>query len=188
MKRKSLPFLTVVALVCLSSPKLFSQEVVHAVSGVVTAVDPSKSQITLKTNDGSDGDFQYQRELQTSIEFDKSLREGAADPNDFKKVGDHVVAYYFLAPAGRMIVALKDFGPHGLNVASGTVFKNKHHSIAIKTDAGVVETFDIAKDASVETPLGVASGLRYDAEDGTRITVRYSETNGLKTAEFIRAD
>jgi hypothetical protein len=178
----------VLALLCLSSSAAFSQEVVHAVSGVVTAVDHSRNAINIKTNDGSEGDFQYLKELKTSIEFDKSLREGTADPGSFNKVGDHVVAYYFLAPGGRTLVALKDFGPNGLSVASGTVMKDHHHAITIKTDAGASETFEMAKDASVETSVGVEMGSHFDAEEGRRITVRYTVANGVKTAEFIRAD
>ncbi len=163
-----------------------AQQIVHAVSGVVTAVDPAKMAITLKTNDGSVGDFQYEKQLRSDIVFDKELRGGTAVPAGFNKIGDHVVAYYYAGEAGRTLVAIKDFGAAPLQVASGTVVKAKRHEITIKTDDGATETFDIAKDASAETPSGVVSGFKFEADQGTRVTVRYTEANGTKIAEFIR--
>lgn len=165
-----------------------AQQVVHAVTGVVTAVDPAKSLIAVKTNDDSEGDFHYQKQLKADLEFDKNVREGTADPGAFNKVGDHVVAYYIGEGSQRTIVALKDFGATGLSVASGTVVKAKRHAIMLKTDAGATESFDIAKDASAETSVGVVSGFKLDVDPGTRATVRYIESNGLKVAQFIRTD
>ncbi len=165
-----------------------AQEVVHAVTGVVTAVDPAKGLIAIKTNDESEGDFHYKKQLKADIEFDKDVRDGTAAPDSFKKVGDHVVAYYFGEGSQRTIVALKDFGATGLTAASGTVVKSKRHAIVLKTDAGATESFDIAKDASAETPIGVVSGFKLDVDPGTRATVRYTESNGMKIAQFIRTD
>jgi len=185
MRLESLIFLALVGVSCLASQ---AQEVVHAVSGVVTAVHPAENSITVKTNDGSAGEFRYQKDLKADIEFDREVRSGTTEPNGFNKIGDHVVVYYFGEGTQRTIVALKDFGPAPLNVASGTVVKAKHHAVIIKTDAGKTESFDIAKDASAETPIGVVSGLKFDANEGERVTVRYLQTNGLNVAQFIRVN
>jgi hypothetical protein len=185
MRLESLMFLAIVGSSWLG---LHAQEVVHAVSGVVTAVHPADNSITVKTNDGSPGEFRYPKELKTDIEFDKDVRSGTTEPNGFNKIGDHVVVYYFAGGPQRTIVALKDFGPTSLKVASGTVVKTKHHSMIIKTDAGKSESFDIAKDASAETPFGVVSGFKFDATEGQRVTVRYLQANGSNVAQFIRAD
>lgn len=165
-----------------------AQQVVHAVSGVVTAVDPAKSLIAIKTNDDSEGNFHYKKQVKADLEFDKDLREGTAEPDGFNRVGDHVVAYYFGEGTQRTIVALKDFGATGLKAASGTVVKAKRHALVLKTTAGETESFDIAKGASAETPVGVVSGFKLDVDAGTRATVRYTESNGLKIAQFIRTD
>jgi uncharacterized protein YjdB len=167
---------------------LQAQEVVHAVTGVVTAVHPAENSITVKTNDDSAGEFRYPKELKTEIDFDKEVRSGTTEPKEFNKIGDHVVVYYFGAGTQRTIVALKDFGPAGLSVASGTIVKAKRHAVVIKTDAGQTESFDIAKDASAETPFGVVSGLKFDANEGERVTVRYLQTNGSNVAQFIRVN
>ena len=188
MKKVCFERLALVALVGVSYLALQAQEVVHAVSGVVTAVHPEVNSITVKTNDGSAGEFQYHKELKTDIEFDKEVRSGTTEPNGFNKIGDHVVVYYFGEGAPRTIVALKDFGPSPLNVASGTIVKAKRHAVIIKTDAGKTESFDIARDASAETSIGVVSGLKFDANEGERVTVRYLQTNGLNVAQFIRVN
>jgi hypothetical protein len=180
--------LVLIALVGIGSLAVQAQEVVHAVSGVVKFVDPKETFIGVKTNDGSDGNFVYERKFKENIEFDKSIQEGTLEPNGFNKIGDHVVVYYIDKGGQRTIVAIKDFGPTGLSVASGTVVKAKHHEMVIKTDKGATQTFDIAKDASAETPMGVVSGLRFDPSDGENVTIRYTQENGNNVAQFIRTN
>jgi hypothetical protein len=188
MKKMFLESLVLLALVGASWLALQAQEVVHAVSGVVIGVHPAENSIFVKTNDDSAGEFRYSKELKANVEFDKEVRSETTEPNGFNKIGDHVVVYYFGDDAPRTVVALRDFGPAPLSVASGTVVKVKHHAVIIKTDAGKTESFDIAKDASAETPIGVVSGLKFDASEGDRVTVRYLQTNGQNVAQFIRVN
>jgi len=188
MKSPWLHNLVLIALVGTGSLAVQAQEVVHAVSGVVKTVNPKESFIAIKTNDGSNGNFVYEQKLKENIEFDKSIQEGTLEPNGFNKIGDHVVLYYIDKGDQRTIVAIKDFGPTGLSVASGTVVKAKHHEMFIKTDKGATQTFDIAKDASAETPMGVVSGLRFDPSNGENVIVRYTQENGNNVAQFIRTN
>ncbi len=166
---------------------IYAQEIVHAVSGVATAVDPANSTITIKTNDGSDGAFKYQKGRKTDLVFDKNVRAGTIEPADFNKIGDHVIAYYVdQGFVNRTIVALKDLGPAALKAVSGTVVETKHHVIVLRTDTGATESIEIAKDASAETPGGVVSGFKFDVDPGTKVTVRYTEEGGRMIAQFIR--
>ena len=97
----------------------FAQQIVHAVTGAVTSVDPANNTITIETNDGSDGVFKYQKGGKTEIVFDKEVRNGTTEPASFNKIGDHVVAYYVDIGFGtRTVVALKDFGPSALKAAA----------------------------------------------------------------------
>ena len=178
-----LMFLALVSASWIASP---AQETVHAVSGVVTDVQPAKHMIHVKTNDGSTGKFRYYKEAKGDVSFDKDVRSGTTEPDGFNKIGDHVLVYYFGDDEDRIVVALKDFGPAGLSVAAGTIVKAKHHTVILKTDDGKTETFDIAKDASADTPMGVVSGQKFDASEGERVTVRYLQANGANVAEFIR--
>jgi hypothetical protein len=167
---------------------LQAQEIVHAITGVVTAVTPANSSITIQTNDDSDGVFHYQKWAKPDLSFEKDVRNGTTEPSAFNKPGDDIVAYYFGEGQQRTIVALKDFGSTPLSAASGTVVAGKRHAITLKTDAGVTETFEIAKDASAETSQGVVGGFRLDVAQGTRATVRFTEANGVKVAQFISTD
>ncbi len=174
-------------LVSAACSAVYGQQIVHAVSGVATAVNPASATIIIKTNDGSDGIFRYQKEGKPNLVFDKNVRAGTVDPADFNKVGDHVVAYYVdQGFVNRTIVALKDLGPSGLKSVSGTVVGTKHHVIVLRTDAGTTESIEIAKDASAETPAGVVSGFKFDVDPGTKVTVRYTEEGGRMVAQFIR--
>ncbi len=181
---KRLLLLAVISSACLTT---YAQKIVHGVSGEVTAVNPAKETITLKTTDGSDWVFQYQKGAKSSLVFDKDVRTGTIEPADFNKTGDHVIAYYIdQGFVNRTIVALKDFGTSPLETASGSVIKTKHHEITVKTDTGATETFEISKDASAETPGGVVSGFKFDVDPGTKVTVRYTEEGGRMVAHFIR--
>jgi hypothetical protein len=188
MKSIFLKSLVFVALAGAASLALRAQEVVHAVSGTVTAVDPAKSYFTIQITDGSYKTFNLQKGSTRKIEYDKSIRDGASDPASFNKIGDHVVAYYFNDSSGQTIVGVKDYGPNGLSTASGTVARGGKHQIELKTDAGTIQTFEIANDASVETSEGVVSGSKFEAQDGAHVTVRYLQSNGAQVAQFISAD
>jgi hypothetical protein len=166
---------------------IFSQQIVHGTSGMATAVDPATGTITIKTTDGSDEVFKYQKAAKQNVVFDKDIRSGTIAPADFNKIGDHVVVYYIdQGFVNRTVVALKDYGSSPLLTASGTVVKTKHHEIVVKTDTGATETFEIAKDASAETPSGIVSGYKFDVDAGTRVTIRYNEDGGKLIAQFIR--
>ena len=166
---------------------IYAQEIVHAITGVVTSVNPADNTITIKTNDGSAGVFNYQKGGKAELVFDKEVRNGTTEPASFNKIDDHVVVYYVdMGFVDRTVVALKDFGPSALKAASGTVVKTKHHEIVLKTDTGATESFEVARDASAETPQGVVSGFKFDIDLGTKVTVRYTEEGGRMIAHFIR--
>ncbi len=187
MTNISLKRFFLLALLSAGCSAVYAQQIVHAVTGVVTSVDPANNTITIKTNDDSAGVFKYQKGGKTELVFDKDVRNGTTEPASFNKIGDHVVAYYVdMGFVNRTIVALKDFGPSALKSTSGTVVKNKHHEIVLRTDAGSTESFEISRDASAETPQGVVSGFKFDVDPGTRVTVRYTEEGGRMIAQFIR--
>jgi hypothetical protein len=188
MRRILWECLILFALVSTACTTLRAQEIVHALTGLVTAVNPADNSITVKTNDGSEGYFKYEKKLRTSIEFDKSVRDEATEPSTYNKVGDRVVVYFFGDGQARTVVALRDLGKAPLDVSSGTVVKTRSGSLIIKNQAGVTETYQFAKDATAETSDGVVSGLKFHPDKGTQITVRYREESGNKVAQFVRAD
>lgn len=180
--------LVLFALASLTCSTLQAQEVVHALTGLVTAVYPSEHSISIKTDDGSEGHFKYEKDLRTPIQFDKSVRAETMEPSTYNKVGDRVVVYYIGDGDERTVVALKDLGKAPLGVSSGRVVKTHDGSLIIKNQVGATETYQIAKDATVETTDGVVSGVKFHPDKGAQITVRYQEANGNKIAQFVRTD
>jgi hypothetical protein len=176
------------ALASMGCSTLRAQQIVHALTGLVTAVHPAVNSITIQTNDGNEDVFKYDKKLRTSIEFDKTVRAETTEPSVYSKVGDRVVVYFFGDYPERTVVALKDLGKTPLDVSSGTVVKTQNHNLIIRNQAGVNETYEIAKDATVETSNGVVCGLKFHPEKGSQVTVRYETAGGNKVAQFVRAD
>jgi hypothetical protein len=169
---------------------LRAQEVVHALTGVVTFVDRTNKSITVHTNDGGQNVFSYSNQRQVKIDFDKNIRSEAIEPGVYNKIGDHVIVYFYGRYDQRSVVGIKDLGTAPLQVSAGTVIdaNRKHHTLKIKTDAGASESYQIAKDACIETPEGVIDGLYFDLLRNSRVIVKYRGTTENKVAEFVRED
>ena len=73
---------------------LRAQEVIHALTGVVTFVDRTTKSIGVQTSDGGQSVFSYANRPQGTIAFDKNIRAGAIEPDVYNKVSDHVIVYF----------------------------------------------------------------------------------------------
>ena len=167
---------------------LRAQEVIHALTGVVTFVDRTTKSIGVQTSDGGQSVFSYANQPQGTIAFDKNIRAGAIEPDVYNKVSDHVIVYFYGGYDRRTVVAIRDLGKVPLQISTGTVINGnrKHHTLEIKTEAGVSESYQISKDTSIETPEGVIGGLNFDPVRNSRIIVKYSGTAENRVAEFVR--
>jgi hypothetical protein len=58
--------------------------------------------------------------------------------------------------------------------------------LTIKTAAGANESYQIAKDTSIETPEGIIDGLKFDPSRNTPVTVKYSGSKENRVAQFVR--
>src|ERR1700739_2886318 len=92
---------TVLSFTC----SVFAQEVVHALTGVVTQVDNTRHFITLKSSDGSQVVLQEDTKRSPEFEFDKALQADTTSSTDSEKRGDPVIVYYFGEDIGRRVVA-----------------------------------------------------------------------------------
>jgi hypothetical protein len=167
---------------------LRAQEVIHALTGVVTFVDRTTKSIGVQTSDGGQNVFSYANQPQDTIAFDKNIRAGAIEPDVYNKVSDHVIVYFYGGSDRRTVVAIRDLGKVPLQISTGTVINGsrKHHILEIKTEAGVSESYQISKDTSIETPEGVIGGLNFDPMRNSRVIVKYSGTAENRVAEFVR--
>ena len=51
-----------------------AQEVVHALAGIVTSINPTQKTITINTDDGSEEVFKDMSKSKVAIDFEKNLR------------------------------------------------------------------------------------------------------------------
>lgn len=166
-----------------------AQEVVHAMIGTVGSIDAVAKTITVKTDDGSEGLFKDLINSKTKIEFDKNVRKDAIAAKEFKKSGTHVIVYYFGLGRERTAVALRGLGSGPFTKTVGTVVKleDKEHSISIRKDSGVVESFKITSDTIAETDSGAIEGLKLRPNKGDLVRVTATSENGSATAVLINA-
>ena len=172
----------------LSSVAATAQEVVHALTGTVSNIDPTSKTITVLTDDGTDSTFRDMA-AHTSISFDKNIRNEAISADEFNKSGTHVIVYYYGLGDNRTVVALHNLGPGPFTTSTGTLvkFDKGEHSISIKDQSGVIESFQVTRDTVADTDGGAAAGSKFDAQKGQQVRVTSTEANGNKAALFISA-
>lgn len=174
---------------CLSLASLAAtaQEIVHALTGTVSAIDADAKTITVATDDGSDGTFHYLTDSHASMKFDKAMRTDATAPGDFKQQGAQVIVYYFGTGGGRTVVAVKSLGAGPFTTTSGTVVKydKKEHSLVVKDQSGATQSFNITASTIAETDAGVTEGLKFDPRRDEKVIVSSTGSGGSSTAVFI---
>jgi len=175
--------------ICFSSASIAvpAQEVVHALSGTISAVNPADKTITVTTDDGSDGTFKDMTDTKTRLEFDKGLRAGSTPAAAFKDTQGRVVIFYFGEGEIRTAVALRDLGPGPFNVATGSIvsFDKRVHSFSIKDTDGTTQSFKIAPSSIADVGSGATEGLKFEAAKGVQVRVVSSSVNGTPTAMFV---
>lgn len=164
-----------------------AQEVVHALSGTLTRVDPQARTIQLKTNDGSEGVFNFPRQG-TDVEFDRDVKQETTPVASFSKQQGTVVVFYYGNDATRTAVAVKDLGTGPFDTVEGTVTKfNKHqHTLAVKDSNGKERTFQIAPKAVADTMNGAVPGDKFEPQKGDNVRVLAKADGGTETAVFVR--
>ena len=70
---------------------LRAQEVIHALTGVVTFVDRTTKSIGVQSSDGGQNVFLYANQPEDTIAFDRNIRAGTIEPDVYNKVSDHVI-------------------------------------------------------------------------------------------------
>jgi hypothetical protein len=165
-----------------------AQEVVHALAGTVSSMNPTEQTITIKTDDGSEGLFKDLMKSNVSFDFDKNVRAASIPASSFTRKGAHVIVYYFGGGDVRTAVALQELGVGPLQKISGSVYKfNKHeHLLTIKDAAGLSESFHIDPKTVAETSWGAVEGEKFNPEKGDQVRVTAVLANGAEDALFIR--
>jgi uncharacterized protein YigE (DUF2233 family) len=189
MLRLVLSSCIVVGCLSLTAAVATAQEVIHALTGTVSSIDPAAKTITVFTDNRSEGLFKDFTNPQKRIEFDKKVRADATAADSFNKKGAYVIVYYFGGGDVRTAVGLRSLGSGPFTKSSGTVvkFEGKEHSITIKGESGAADSFKIASDTVAETDTGAIEGLRFHPQKGDHVQVIATTSNGNATALFINA-
>jgi hypothetical protein len=164
-----------------------AQSVVHALTGVVTSINPGTKTIHVDTDDGSQGLFHVLTKVDAPLDFQKNLRAAATPASTFTNLNGQVIIFYIGDDAVRTAVALQDLGPGPFVKSIGTMIKFDKHTITIKNAAGADESFQIDAKTIGDASQGVVEGKKFDAEKGAQVRIIATTTNGVSTALFIRA-
>lgn len=164
-----------------------AQEVVHALSGTLTKVNRQARTIQVRTNDGSEGVFNFPRQG-TDMDFDRDVKQETTPVASFSKQAGTVIVFYYGNNATRTAVAVKDLGSGPFDTVEGTVTKfNKHqHTLSVKDNSGKEHNFQLDPKAVADSMNGAVSGDKFDPQKGDNVRVIASGSGGTETALFVR--
>lgn len=166
-----------------------AQMVVHAVSGMVKAVNPQSKTMDVTVDSGDTSQFKLPTNAKVTLDFDKALQSDSVEAGSFQHVGDYVVVYYYGYNDDRTAVAVKDLGAGPFQKIEGTVVSFDKHSrtMTVKDDAGKSATLALDDHLVVDSGLSVASGRGYDPHKGYHVVVTYAQAGDKNSAVFIRS-
>jgi len=163
-----------------------AQEVVHALTGTVRAINETTKTITVFQDNGSEGVFQQMSNPKTRIAFDKGVAGATTDAAKFDKSGAYAIVFYY-GSGTPTAVALKSLGAGPFESTVGKVTKVEgHNRITVVDTAGALHTFKIDKDTVAEGGMGVVVGDKFNVRNGDQIRVVSSTVGGDSTALFLR--
>lgn len=164
-----------------------AQEMVHALTGTVSAIDPSHKNITVFRDGGSQITFKVMSSSKTRISFDKRIEDEATSAQQFQKQGAYVILFYFGINENRTAVALKNLGQGPFSSATGTVssWDDHTHKLSITGKDGKTHSFIVDDQSVAETYSGAVNGSDFQADKGDHVRVVSTLKNGTPTALFI---
>lgn len=188
MQRRFGLTLTMIALTTLCA-SAGAQMIVHAMSGVVKAIDPHSNTMQLTVDNGDTSQFKLASNAKVALDFDKTLQSDSVNADKFQHVGDYVVVYYYGYDDNQTAVAVKDLGAGPFDKIEGTVVSYDKHNrtMTVKDDAGKSESFELGPHLVVDTGVSVAGGRGYDPHKGWQVRVTYTKSGDKNTAVFVRS-
>jgi hypothetical protein len=164
-----------------------AQEVIHALTGSVTAIDDASGSLTVLQDNGTTGQFQIKSSPKTRISFDKKIAAESTAAEAFKQKGAYVIVFYY-GSDDRTVVALKNLGAGPFTSTVGTVEKveGHEHTLTVKDSTGVEQTFKINAQTVAEAGVGAVDGFHFQAQKGDHVRIVGATVDGSPTALFVR--
>jgi hypothetical protein len=114
MSRRSFNVCLLIGFSLTASFDASAQEVVHALSGTVSAINAATKTIIINTSDGSFGLFKEPTKFNVPLLFESDIRSRTTPADTFQDKGAQVIVYYFGGGFGqssdRTVVALQNLG------------------------------------------------------------------------------
>ena len=182
--RKILSFwFTFAVLLCAAVLPAASQEIVHALTGTVSGINPMAKSITFLQDNGDPEIFAIGASVKTKIPLDKRFSAEAASAEAVDKQGAYVILFY----AGgntRAAVALKSLGKGPFTAVTGTVKALDKRSVTVEEGSGDTATFRLDPQTVGESTFGVVEAMKLPLQKGAKVRIVASQTDG--TALFVR--
>jgi len=164
-----------------------AQEVIHALTGTVSAINETTKTITVLQDNGSNGVFQAMSDPKKRIAFDKRVADETTAAREFNKSGAYAIIFYFGGSENPTAVVLKSLGAGPFESTVGTVTKVEgHKSITVVDNSGALHTFKIDKDTVAEGGFGAVVGEKFSVNKGDQVRVVSGTVGGESTALFMR--
>ena len=172
-------------LAMLAGQAMAAEDVTHAVAGTVSKVDKASKTLVIKAADGTEHTFKYTEKttVRGAKDASKDAKNSMLDAYMDGKEGTNVIVHYTEKGADKTAVAVEDLGKDGVKVSEGTVTKvdKAAHTVTVKTKEGAEETYDLSKDAVIDSGKGIVK----ETKEGEKVTVHYTEEGGKKIAHFL---
>lgn len=186
MERKLRQVLVVTALAtfCASAG---AQMVVHAVSGMVKAINANSNTMDVVVDNGETSQFKLPSNAKVSLDFDNALRLDSIEANKFEHIGDFVVVYYYGYDNDKTAVAVKDLGIGPFQKDEGTVVAYDKHdrTMTVKDGEGKSATYALNEHLVVDRGISVDSGRGFSPHKGDYVVVTYATSGDKNSAVFI---
>ncbi|HEY3704332.1 MAG TPA: hypothetical protein VGL22_04675 [Terracidiphilus sp.] len=166
-----------------------AQEMIHAVTGTVAAINSAAKTISVLVDNGPRTDFQLYTNGKARIAFDKRIEADSTAADAFDKQGAYVIVFYYYGKGdSRTVVALKSLGAGPFSSTEGTVTKyDSHaHTLSVQDKSGKVQNFSIDPKTVAESTTGALPGDHFRADKGDQVRIVSSTSGGNPTALFVR--
>ncbi|HUH62335.1 MAG TPA: hypothetical protein VLZ50_05025 [Terracidiphilus sp.] len=172
-----------------AAASLPAQEVVHALTGTVSAIDSVTKTMTVFQDNGSQGLFADVSNPKLRFVFDKKIQAETTPANAFNQQGTYAIVFYVGEANSRTAIAVKSLGAGPFTSTTGIVekFDSHNHSIAVEDQSGATQIFRIDEKTIAEGAFGAEEGLKFHADKGDQVRVVSSKLDGTPTALFLRA-
>ncbi len=174
------------ALVFLSLP-LGAQQIIHALTGTVSQIDPDRGTITVLQDNHDEATFQRADAKITLSGIDKRIAADATMAAAFDKSGAYTIVFYCGGGDVRNVVALKSLGTGPFTSTEGTVEKyDRGKSIEVRDGSGTTYAFAIDGATVAETNFGAVPAKKFSAGKGDHVRIVSSTVGGTPTVLFVR--